>query len=238
MENPYRRTVYMWAVITVAAVAIIFMPGFLGVDGMSGGYAISFVSFFGAIVGVVVVLVYNGLSTRFDAIVGGMDVLARWTYPSELWKKYSDAEYEESVAEVKPLFILTSAMCLIAGVGAVLWDPEPGIYVLGIMVFTIILMGLAAFLTRRHLHHDNLRNLGEAIISKKAVLLNNRLFYWDYFGSKLEKVELRKDKDYSVLIFTTWAPTMQFGQSYSLRVPVPPGEEARASEIASTMKTD
>ncbi|OGD56296.1 hypothetical protein A3K78_04030 [Candidatus Bathyarchaeota archaeon RBG_13_52_12] len=217
---------------------MIFMPGFLGVDGMSGGYAISFVSFFGVIVGAIVVLVYNGLSSRFDAIVGGMEVLARWTYPSELWKKYSDAEYEESVAEVKPLFILTSAMCLIAGVGAVLWDPEPGIYVLGIMVFTIILMGLAAFLTRRHLHHDNLRSLGEAIISKKAVLLNNRLFYWDYFGSKLEKVELRKDKDYSVLIFTTWAPTMQFGQSYSLRVPVPPGEEARASEIASTMKTD
>jgi hypothetical protein len=31
---------------------------------------------------------------------------------------------------------------------------------------------------------------------------------------------------------------MQFGQSYSLRVPVPPGEEARASEIASNMKAD
>jgi hypothetical protein len=217
---------------------MIFLPGFLGVEGMSGGYAISFVSFFGVIVGVIVVLVYNGLSSRFNAIVGGMDVLARWTYPPELWKKYSDAEYGESVAEVKPLFILTSVMCLVAGIGAVLWDPEPGIYVLGIMIVTIILMGLAAFLTRRHLHHDNLRNLGEAIISKKAVLLNNRLFYWDYFGSKLEKVELRKGKDYSVLIFTTWAPTMQFGQSYSLRVPVPPGEEEKAQEIASAIKAD
>ena len=238
MENPYRRTVYIWAVITVAAVVMIFMPGFLGVDGMSGGYAISFVSFFGVIVGMVVVLVYNGLSSRFDAIVGGMEVLAHWTYPPEVWKKYSDAEYEESVAEVKPLFIITSAMCLVAGVGAVLWDPEPGIYVLGVMVFTIVLMGLAAFLTRRHLHHDNLRSPGEAIISRRAVLLNNRLFYWDYFGSRLEKVEVRKGKDYSVLIFTTWAPTMQFGQSYSLRVPIPPGEEEKAQEIASILKTD
>ena len=235
VENPYRRTVYIWAAITVAAVVMIFLPGLLGVDGMSGGYAISFVSFFGVIMGVIVVLVYRGLSSRFDAIVGGMEVLARWTYPPELWKRYSDAEYEESVAEVKPLFVITSAMCLVAGVGAFLWDPEPGIYVLGVMLVVIILMALAAFLTRMHLHHDNLRKPGEAIISKKAVLLNNRLFYWDYFGSKLEKVEVRKGREYSVLIFTTWAPTMQFGQSYSLRLPVPPGEEVRASEIASTL---
>jgi hypothetical protein len=106
------------------------------------------------------------------------------------------------------------------------------------MIFTVILMGLAAFLTRKHLHDDNLHRLGEAIISKKAVLLNGRLFYWDYFGSKLEKVEVRKGNGYSVLIFTTWAPTMQFGQSYYLRVPIPHGEENRAEEIASTLSAN
>ncbi len=215
---------------------MIFAPGFLGIDGFSGGYAISFVSFFGVIMGVVVVLVYNGLSSRFDAVVDGREVLARWSYPPEQWREYSDAEYSEGVAEVKPLFILTSAMCLIVGVGAFLWDPEPGIFVLGVMVGVVILMGLVAFLTRRHLHQDNLRNLGEAIISRRGVILNKRLFYWDYFGSRLEKVELRKDRDYSVLVFTTWAPTMQFGQDYSLRVPVPRGEEAKASEIVSTLR--
>ena len=80
-----------------------------------------------------------------------------------------------------------------------------------------------------------MHRLGEAIISKKAALLNGRLFYWDYFGSKLEKVEVRKAKDYSVLVFTTWAPTMQFGQSYNLRVPIPHGEETKAEEIALTI---
>lgn len=234
-ENPYRRTVNIWVIITITAVIMIFLPGTLGVDGMSGGYAISFVSFFGAIVGLVVVLVYRGLSSRFDAIVGGMEVLARWVYPAELWRTYSDAEYEESIAEVKPLFIITSAMCVVAGVVAFLWDPEPGIYVFGVMIAVIILMALAAFLTRMHLHNENLREPGEVIISRKAVLMNNRLFYWDYFGSSLESVEVRKDKGYSVLIFTTWAPTLQFGQSYSLRIPVPPGEEIKALEIASSL---
>jgi len=234
-ENPYRQTVNIWVILTIVAVVVIFLPGLVGVDGMSGGYAISFVSFFGAIVGVVVILVYGGLSSRFDAIIGGMEVLAHWVYPAELWKTFSDAEYEESIAEVKPLFIVTSTMCLIAGVTAFLWDPEPGIYVFGVMIAVIILMALAAFLTRMHLHNENLRKPGEVIISKKAVLANNSLFYWDYFGSRLESVEVRKDKEYSVLIFTTWAPTIQFGQSYSLRVPVPHGEEAKASEIASAL---
>jgi len=234
-KNPYRRTVNIWIIITFAAVAMIFLPGLLGIGGMSGGYAISFVSFFGVIMGIIVVLVYRGLSSRFDAIVGGMEVLARWTYPTDLWKRYSDADYAESISEVKPLFILTSAMCIVAGVGAFLWDPEPGIYVLGVMIAVIVLMALAAFLTRKNLYNENLRRPGEAIISRRAVLLNNQLFYWNYFGSRLESVEVRKDKEYSVLIFTTWASTLQFGQSYTLRVPIPPGEEARASEIASIL---
>jgi hypothetical protein len=234
-ENPYRRTVNIWVIITIAAVAMIFLPGLLGVDGMSGGYAISFVSFFGATIGVIVMLVYRGLSSRFDAIVDGMEVLAHWIYPAELWRIYSDAEYEESIAEVKPLYIITSAMCIVAGAIAFLWDPEPGIYVFGVMIAVIILMALAASLTRMHLHNENLRKPGEVIISRKAVLLNNRLFYWDYFGSKLESVEVRKNKEYSTLIFTTWAPTLQFGQSYTLRIPIPPGKETKALEIASTL---
>jgi hypothetical protein len=31
---------------------------------------------------------------------------------------------------------------------------------------------------------------------------------------------------------------MTFGQSYSLRVPIPSGEEEKAQEIASTIKAD
>jgi len=238
VDNPYSRTVNIWVVILTTTVAIIFLPGVLGIDGMSGGYAISFVSFFGVIVSLVVIFVYRGLSSRFESIVGGIDVLVRWTYPADLWRRYADAEFEESITEVKPLFYVTSAMCLIAGVAAFLWDPEPGIWVLGVMFGVVILMALTAFLTRIHLHSENLRRPGETIISRNAVLSNNGLFYWGYFGSKLEGVELRKGKEYSVLIFKTWAPTMTLGQSYSLRVPVPPGEESKASEIVSTLNSN
>jgi hypothetical protein len=221
--------------IAAAFVAVIFLPSLLGIDGMSSGYAISFISFFIAISSLVVVYVYRGMTTIYDKIVGGEGVLAHWNYDPELWMKYSKTEYGESISEVKPLFYLTSGMCLIAGVGAFIWDPEAGIYVLGIMLVTIGLMGLAALLTRNHLNHDNLRKPGDAIISKRGVVLNNRLFYWDYFGARLEKVRVRTEKDYSTLIFITWAPTMTFGQSYTLRIPIPPREEEKASEIASIL---
>lgn len=207
----------------------------MGVDGMSLGYAVSFISVFIAISSLIVVYVYRGMTTIYNEIVGGKGVLAHWSYSPELWMEYTKAEYGESISEVKPLFYLTSGLCLIAGIGAYVWDPEAGIYVLGIMLATIGLMGLAAILTRSHLHHDNLRKPGDVIISKRGVLLNNRLFYWNYFGARLEKVRARKEKDYSTLIFTTWAPTMTFGQSYTLRIPIPTGEEEKASEIASIL---
>jgi hypothetical protein len=236
IQNPYTRTVTTWVIITLAAVAMIFIPFIIGLDGMSGGFAISFVSFFASIVGVIVVLVYRGLASRYDDVTGGLDILAQWTYPDDFWRTYTESEYRESVEEVKPLLYLTSAMCLVAGIGVYIWDPEPGIWVLGVMLVVIVLMTLAAFLTRMHLRSENLRRPGNVIISKKAVLVNGNLFYWDYFGSRLESVEIRKDKDHSSLVFTTWAPTMQFGQNYSLRVPIPRGEESKASEIVSTLE--
>lgn len=235
VENPYRRTVIVWIVIMVAAFAIIFVPGLIGVGGMEGGFAISFVSFFGAIVSLIVVLVYRGIAARFDEVVGGMEVLVRWSYPTDLWRRFSEEEYVESIEEVKPLFYLTSAMCLIAGAGAYLWDPEPGIYVFGIMVGVIILMALAAYLTRRGQHEERIRGPGEVIISRRAVLVNSSLFYWEYFGSSLKGVKVRWGDGYSVMEFTTWAPTLQFGQDYTLRVPVPRGEEDRAGQIASVL---
>jgi hypothetical protein len=236
IQNPYIRTVTTWTIITLASITMIFIPGIVGIDGMSGGFAISFVSFFAAIVGVIVVLVYRGLASRYNDIIKGLDILAQWTYPDDFWRINTKTEYRESVEEIKPLLYLTSAMCLVAGIGAYLWEPEPGIWVLGIMLVVIILMTLAAFLTRIHLRNENLRRPGNVIISKKAVLVNDNLFYWDYFGSKLESVRIRKYKDHFSLVFTTWAPTMQFGQNYSLRVPIPRGEESKASEIVSTLE--
>jgi hypothetical protein len=235
VENPYRRTITLWIVILVAALAMIFVPGLIGIEGMYGGYAISFVSFFGVIVCLIVVLVYRGIASRFDDVVGGMDVLASWRYPSDLWMKFNESEYTESIEEVKPLFYLVSGMCLVAGICTYLYDPEPGIYVLGLMVVIVVLMALAAYLTRRGQYNERLRGPGEVVVSKRAVLVNRSLFYWDYFGSRLRNVKVRRDDGYSVLEFTTWAPTMQFGQFYTLRVPIPPGEEEKARQIAHTL---
>jgi hypothetical protein len=41
VQNPQKKTELIWLTITIIGVIIIFLPGFLGIDGLKGGFAIS-----------------------------------------------------------------------------------------------------------------------------------------------------------------------------------------------------
>ncbi len=174
VRNPLRKTVYIWAGITIVAVAMIFTPGFLGVDGMSGGYAISFVSFFGVIVGIIVMVIYSRLASRCDRILSGEDLLAHWIYTPELWRKYSEKEYGLDRSEKKALFYLVSGISLFISFLFLMIDPEVGAYVFASMSVLIVIIGLTAILSSMHGYRRNMKNLGEAYIGRDGVYLNRQ----------------------------------------------------------------
>ena len=235
-ENPLRRTINIWICITVAAVIMIFAPGWLGIDGYDGGFAISFVSFFGVLIGLIVVLVYRGLASRLDTILRGEGVLAKWSYTPELWEKYTEKEFGLQKAEAMPKFYMVAVIAIIVGVAFYIFDPEGGLFVLGAMIVLIVIIRFTAWVSTRYMHDQNIRGVPEVIIARNGVYLNRRLYYWDYLGTSLEKVASKDEKGMTMLHFVTWAPTMTLGQIWDIRVPVPPGEEAKAEEIVSQLK--
>ena len=230
-ENPLRRTVNIWLLITVAAVIMIFVPGWLGIDGFDGGFAISLASILGAIIGLIVVLVYRGLASRLDAILKGEGVLAKWSYTPEQWARYTEKEFGLEKAEAMPKFYIVSVIAIVVGVAFYIFDPEGGIFVLGAMIALIAIIGFTAWASTRYMHDQNIRGVPEAIIARNGVYLNKRLYYWDYLGTSLEEVASKDEKGMTMLHFVTWAPTMTLGQTWDIRVPIPPGEEAKANEI-------
>ena len=235
-ENPLRRTVNIWLLITVAAVVMFFVPGLLGIDGFEGGFAISLASILGAIIGIIVVLVYRGLASRLDAILRGEGVLAKWSYTPEQWARYTEKEFGLEKEEAMPKFYIVTIIAIIVGVAFYIFDPEGGIFVLGAMIALIAIIGFTAWASTRYMHGQNRRGIPASIIARNGVYLNRRLYYWDYLGTSLEKVVSKDEEGMAMLHFVTWAPTMTLGQTWDIRVPIPPGEEAKAEEIATQLK--
>ena len=235
VNNPVRRTVQIWIGITIAAFVMIFVPGWLGIDGFNGGFAISFASIFGVIIGLIVVFVYNGLASRLDGILRGEGVLAKWSYTPELWRDYTEKEFGMEKAEAMPKFYMVTAIALIVGVIFYALDPESGIFVLGTMLVLIAIIGFVAWASTRYMHRQNSKGVGDALIAENGVYLDRRFYYWDFFGTRLSKVDLKEEKGLMLLHFVTWSPSMTFGQSWDIRVPVPSGEEVKAREIVSKL---
>jgi len=234
-ENPLRKTVYIWLIITIASFVMIFMPDALGIECFEGGCAISFVSFFAVIIGVIVMFVYNGLASRLDKILNGENLLAHWTYTPEMWNEFTEKEFQTQKVETKPLFYIVSGFALFFGILFFALDHEAGFYVLIVMLALIVIIWLTSTIIPALNHRRNMKYLGEAYISRNGVYLNRQLFTWNFLSSRIENVALKNEKGLMLLSITTWAFTMTFGQEYTVRIPVPPGQEEKAMEIASEL---
>jgi hypothetical protein len=230
-DNPPRKNAIIWLIITVVSFIFIFVPGFAGIDGMGGGYAISFVSFFLGIVGTVVVVMYGWLASILDRMLRGEGLLVHWVYTPEKWSEYAKKEYAEEKTEKKGLFIVVSAFALFFGFLFWAIDPESGFYVFLVMLGLIAACGLAWQLTAWHEYSQNKKYVGEVYISRDAVYLNRRLHTWRILWSNLTSVTLENKRGLTLLVFNYSAWTVPGPQSYTARVPVPDGQE----EVAKTI---
>jgi len=173
-ENPPRKTALASLVVSLVAGVLFFSPGFLGIDGFDGGFAISFVSLLAAVIGIIVALYYFSLASKLDGILRGEGVLARWTYSPEFWREYTEKEYAEEKTEKKGLFIMVSVIALIVGFVFVLVDSEAGLFVFAVMLG---LIGLVAFVwqfSSWYDHRQNVHGVREAIIARNAVYINKK----------------------------------------------------------------
>jgi hypothetical protein len=231
-ENPPRKTALASLLVSLFAGVLFFAPGFLGIDGFDGGFAISFVSLLAAVIGIIVALYYFSLASKLDRILRGEGVLARWTYSPEFWREYTEREYAEEKTEKKGLFIMVSVIALIVGFVFVLVDSEAGLFVFAVMLG---LIGLVAFVWQFSSWHDyrqNVHGVREAIIARNAVYLNKKFIAWRTVLTSFDGVTLRNSRSMPMLMFTYTVTNVRYGpQSYTTRVPIPPGEEEAAKEI-------
>lgn len=235
-NNPPLKTTVAWAVITALAVFAIFVPSIFGIEGMNGGFAISFVCGFLAIIGIIVIVIYAGRARLLNSILCGKDILVHWQYNPDEWMKYTEKEYRERKQMNRGLAIMISVISLVIGIIFFLVDHKGGLWVLLAMVILVAVIAFTAWFTAWYNYRQNKKYLGETFITANALYLNHQFHTWRGLGTRLDSVNLTDSKPHCLLKFVYSVPTRMGMQEYQVNVPIPRGHEEEAEKVLNYFK--
>ena len=232
--NPQRRTAIICWIITALLTFAIFAPAIFGMDGMNGGYAISFISIVAAITSLVVAIMYQGRAGALDRILKGENRLAHWKYDPAEWQSYAEKEYAREKQDKRNLFYLVAVISLVVGVGFTIAHPDGGWVVLWVLGGLLVLIAFVAFSTTRYNYWMNKKYRGEAYITPEGVYLNRMLHLWRGWGASLEDVSYNEKEKFLAFQYST--PNRNGRSDYTLRVPVPTGKEDEARRVLASFE--
>ena len=237
ISNPERRTAFACSGIIILGIVMIFLPGIIGMDGFNGGFALSFLGGFVAIIGIICVVVFARMARLFDNIMKKENILVHWSYSQDDWKQYTEEEHREDARDKRNLFFLVAAISVVVGI--IMWamHPDDGVIVLIIILGIIAIVGLTAFLSILSPYRWNKKHLGDVYIAKDGAYLNRRLHIWKGLGTQLEGVTYEEGKQALARIniaYSSINTTMR--NSYTARIPVPRGQEETAKNIVEQIQ--
>lgn len=234
--NPQRRTAVICWIVTALFVFAIFAPSIFGIDGMNGGYAMSFLSLVAAITSLVVAIMYQGRAAALDRILKGENLLAHWKYTPAEWQSYAEKEYAREKREKRSLFYLVAVISLVVGIGFTIAQPDGGWAVLLVLGGLVVLIAFVAFSTTRYNYWMNKKYRGEAYITPDGVYLNRMLHLFRGWGASLEDVSYNEKEKFLAFQYST--PNRNGRSDYTLRVPVPAGKEEEARHVLANFQKE
>jgi hypothetical protein len=233
-NNPPRRSALVWTGIMIFGIIIIFLPAIIGLDGFDGGFAMSFLGGFVALMGVIASVIYYRLAGILDRITREDNLLAHWKYTPREWKQYTEEEHKEDASAKKGVFLLISGIAIVVGIifYAVVRD---NFAVIGLTILGIIaIAGLSAYFSALATYHQNKKYLGEAYISLDGVYLNRQVHIWRGLGNRLEDIDLEwEEQSLPRIRFEYSSPGRGDRYQYTARIPIPPGQEDAAKRIVT-----
>lgn len=237
-RNPQRRTALIWVAITLVSVAAIFAPHIIGMDGMNGGFAISFGAIVLAITGIIVTIVYFRRAHTVDNMVKGKNLLAHWTYTAEEWQEYVEEEFAREKAQKRKLFITIAIISVIVGIVLYAVMPDHPKFFLFASLGLIALIGIVAYLSVLFSPFRKKTGSGEVYISGDGVYLARQLHTWEGLGARLENAGYDESSSRASLSFEYSTPGRDTRSYYSVRVPIPLGKEEEARTILEDIRTN
>jgi hypothetical protein len=229
--------------ITAVGVLMILLPSLSSMDMMTGGYALQFVGLFGLIAGLVTLWFYRARAAALARLFAGESVLAHWTLDSRQVQKHAAAELAEVSENNRGLFLIMAILFVVIGIPVLVvpsWrDLERGdsiaLTIVGCYFAIIPLLGSFAWGMPRLAYRRAVQDGAEVYIGKDSVFVNGALHTWKQPFTDLRRVRFNRQSKPPALEFDirtlTRLGVVHF-KTYTVRVPVPAGQEEQAENLA------
>lgn len=229
--NP-QQVVAIWSfaisLISLFALISVFM---FEIDISRGGGAILLIGLLLFLTSLIVMLMYLSRTANFDKIYNCTNYLAKWNYNEIIWNNFIETDFREKVSANKVtysmilgIFILITFVIMLADFNAVktMFPFFIGFFII-LFLIAILVPKLSAYRLKK--------SSPVCIITKDGLILGKQFHNWTKFGARIENVDINKDEQ--LLLLITYSYPARYGrQSYTIRVPIPPGENEKAEEVA------
>lgn len=235
MPNTQQRIVNLWLILMAVFTFIVFLPSIIGLDGMDGGFAISFVSGFMVLTCIIVILVYRSRAKQLDKILSGEGRIAIRKYSPEEWMRFIAIDFEAEKKAKKMMFILVSVISVVVGV--ILMIVIKDILILFITLGIIPLVSIPAFLAPRMRYRKLQQSESTALIAENGVIVGKMFHLWVKMGARLDCVLIDMESDPKIIEFSYSMPTRNGRQEEVARIPIPKPKMDEAMRIVEHFNT-
>jgi hypothetical protein len=241
-QNKEKTGVWIGALIALAGLALMFLPGLFGVDMMNLGYALAFFGLFLLITGLITALIFRARARTMEQLLAGEEVLAHWTYQEFEGQHQVETEYKRLTERNRSLYLVMVFWFVLIGGAFVVADyvrteEFNGLFI-GLFFGCMLLLGAVAFLAPILWRRGAAQASRQVIISRNAVVMNDALHSWKGPLEQLVGVEYRQDLDAPALVFSIrYLSRIEpvTGSIETVIVPVPPGKQEAARRVLSSL---
>lgn len=234
MENNQWKWVYISLIAAVVFLIIIVVAGST-MDGMSGGYAVSFTSFFLMLCGFAVALLFFTRARAMDDILNGKNLLAHWVYPEDETRKSIDREFIDYKEANRALLFIVGGFLVIAMVLMIIFGGEAGVATAGVLFVVLIIIAIVSVVAPRLERKRALTAPQDAYITDTGIIYEGGVFPFRSFLMIMDGVSYEKEtkKHPPLLVFSfIQLVGLYILRPYAVSIPVPRGEEEKARGIA------
>ena len=234
MKNKDLRNLLISLAAGLAGIIVILTVIYLPVDIYEGGGALIMLGILLTITGPIVALLFWQRAWTYEKLMKDDNLIAKWNFDEGLWKRFMEEEKSFRQGEQRGLQLIVLFFSVLFG--AIFWiaDPETGwivaLVLLGVNILIMIVVWLNGMSLRRW---DKVENL-ECRIGQNGLILIDQLHLWSGWGAKLEGAGVKKGK-LNIVEITYSTPNRYSRQYYTIRIPVPSGEETKAEEVVKTL---
>ena len=225
-------------VITASGLLMMLSPPVISTDLMDWGYAVMFMGIMVFAVGITTFMLYRHRRKVLNRMAEDREVLARWTYDADDWRKWQKEEVETSRG-MPIIGAILGGIFVIIGLIFFLSDPDDMALMLALMAGIGALIAFVAWLSTALRRRAVLNDPGEVIIARGGVYFMGFLTDWNGVTSwfDIAKVEKKGKRTHLTIRYRFIAGRYAHVNSSQICIPVPTEMEEAAKAAASKLNS-